>query len=81
MVIETLQKYSIKRRGIKLAAITNHNQKELKEGIIHIHKMLELRKLRTIHQKTGKTCINCDSYCHDQNIQKQTINLTNKHQN
>ena len=34
-----------------MAYITRKDTKQLKNGIVKIHKMLELRKLRAIHQR------------------------------
>lgn len=63
-----------------MAAVTNHDSKEIKEGIIHIHRMLELRKLHLRRLKAGKVCGICESYCNDRGIQKQTRAFIHKYQ-
>ena len=63
-----------------MAAITNHDSKEIKEGIVHIHKMLELRKLHLSRLKAGKVCGICESYCEDQGLQRQTRAFIHKYQ-
>ncbi|MEM2967897.1 MAG: hypothetical protein QXP44_00925 [Candidatus Bathyarchaeia archaeon] len=63
-----------------MAAITNYDVKELKEGVIHIHRMLELRKLHLKNLQTGKICGACSSICNELGLQKQTLGFINKRQ-
>lgn len=69
-----------KKDVIKLAAITNYDAKELKEGIINIHRMLELRKLHLKNLQSGKICGACSSICSELGLQKQTLGFMNKRQ-
>ncbi|MEM2999756.1 MAG: hypothetical protein QXV09_05435 [Candidatus Bathyarchaeia archaeon] len=63
---------------IELAAINNYEAKELKEGIIHIHRMLELRKLHIKNSQAGKICGACNSICSELGLQKQTLHFISK---
>jgi len=63
-----------------MAAITHQDTKELKEGIVHIHKMLELRKLHMKHLRAGEMCGVCKSFCHEIGLQKQTREFIEKYQ-
>ena len=63
-----------------MAAITNQDSKELKEGIVRIHKMMELRKLHINRLRAGKVCGICKSFCEDQRLQKQTQAFIHKYQ-
>jgi len=63
-----------------MAAITNYDSREIKEGIVHIHRMLELRKLHIRRLKAGKVCGICESFCKDQGLQKQTQAFIHKYQ-
>ena len=46
------QQYNIVQKfGDMMAYLPSEDAKQLKNGIVHIHKMLELRKFRVIHQK------------------------------
>lgn len=59
------------------------NKKEvqqLKAGVVHIHKMLELRKLHIKRQRAGKMCGICKSYCHELGLQKETREFLKKYQ-
>lgn len=40
----------IQKIGDMMAYLSSEDAKQLKNGIVHIHKMLELRKFRAIHQ-------------------------------
>ena len=62
-----------------MAAITNYDSKEIKEGIVRIHKLLELRKLHLRRVKAGKVCGICNSFCEDQGLQKQTQAFIHKY--
>lgn len=59
-----------------MAAINNFDQKELKEGIINIHRMLELRKLHIKNLQTGQICGACKSICNELGLQRQTLRFT-----
>jgi hypothetical protein len=48
---------------------------QLKAGVVHIHKMLELRKLHLNRQRAGKMCGVCKSFCHELGLQKETKNI------
>jgi NAD-dependent dihydropyrimidine dehydrogenase PreA subunit len=63
-----------------MAAITNQDSKELKEGIVRIHKMMELRKLHLNRLRAGKVCGICESFCEAQGMQKQTREFIHKYQ-
>jgi hypothetical protein len=52
-----------------MAAVANHDSKEIKEGIVRIHRMLELRKLHLRRLKAGKACGICESFCNDKGLQ------------
>ena len=62
-----------------MAAIVNVDAKEIKEGIVKIHRVLELRKLHTKRLSAGKACAVCRSYCHELGLQKKTIELLEKY--
>jgi hypothetical protein len=62
-----------------MAAIVPEDAKEIKEGIVNIHKLLELRKLHINRLRTGRTCGVCQSFCRELGLQKQTKNLIEKH--
>ena len=53
---------------------------QLKAGVVHIHKMLELRKLHLKRQRAGKMCGVCKSFCHELGLQKEVQNFLHKHQ-
>jgi hypothetical protein len=63
-----------------MAAITHQDAKEIKEGIVNIHRMLELRKLHVNRQRSGKMCGVCKSFCHELGLQKQTREFIEKYQ-
>lgn len=62
-----------------MAAIINVDAKAIKEGIVNIHRMLELRKLHTKRLSAGKACGVCKSFCQELGLQKQTRELTEKY--
>jgi hypothetical protein len=62
-----------------MAAVANHDSKEIKEGIVRIHRMLELRKLHLRRLKAGKACGICESFCNDKGLQKQTQAFIHKY--
>jgi hypothetical protein len=62
-----------------MAAITNLDAKEIKEGIVNIHRLLELRKLHIKSLKAGKMCASCKSFCHELGLQKQTRHFIEKY--
>lgn len=63
-----------------MAAIGNQDAKEIKDGIVNIHKMLELRKLHIKRLRAGKMCGLCESFCHELGLQKQTREFIDKYQ-
>jgi hypothetical protein len=63
-----------------VAAIINVDAKEIKEGIVNIYRMLELRKLHTKRLGSGKACGVCESFCQELGLQKQTKALIEKYQ-
>ena len=63
-----------------MAAIINEDAKEIKSGIVNIHRILELRKLHTKRLGAGKACGVCESFCHELGLQKQTRELIQKYQ-
>ncbi|MEM4733067.1 MAG: hypothetical protein QXD70_00885 [Candidatus Bathyarchaeia archaeon] len=63
-----------------MAAISNYDAKELKEGIINIHRMLELRKLHMKNSQAGKICGACSSICNELGLQKHTLRFVTRRQ-
>ena len=63
-----------------MAAIINVDAKEIKKGIVNIHKLLELKKLHTKRLGAGKACGVCESFCQELGLQKQTRELIAKYQ-
>jgi len=63
-----------------MAAISHQDTEELKQGIVQIHKNLELRKLHINRLRAGKMCGVCKSFCHEIGLQKQTKELIDKYQ-
>ena len=62
-----------------MAAITHQDAKEIKNGIVRIHKRLELRKLHMKRVRAGKMCGVCESVCRAVGLQKQTIEVIEKY--
>jgi hypothetical protein len=62
-----------------MAAITRQDAKEIKTGIVNIHKRLELRKMHMKRVSAGKMCGVCKSFCHELGLQKQTIGVIDKY--
>jgi hypothetical protein len=62
-----------------MAAITHQDAKELKNGIVNIHKRLELRKMHMKRMRAGKMCGVCESVCHELGLQKQTIGVIERY--
>ena len=62
-----------------MEAITRQDAQEIKYGIVKIHRLLELRKLHVRRMNAGKMCGACNSFCHEQGLQKQTKELISKH--
>ncbi len=62
-----------------MESITRQDAKELKSGIVNIHKRLELRKLHARRMNAGKVCGACNSFCHELGLQKQTKDLIAKY--
>jgi len=62
-----------------MEAITHQDAKEIKDGIVNIHRLLELRKLHVKRMSAGKMCGTCESFCHEQGLQKQTRDFIGKH--
>jgi hypothetical protein len=62
-----------------MEAITSQDAKEIKSGIVNIHRLLELRKLHVRSRNTGKMCGACNSFCQELGLQKQTHALIEKY--
>jgi len=62
-----------------MEAITRQDAKELKSGIVNIHRLLELRKLHVRRMNSGTMCGACNSFCHELGLQKQTRNVIEKY--
>ena len=62
-----------------MEAITHQDAKEIKTGIVNIHKLLELRKLHVRRVNAGKVCGACESFCHELGLQKQTRDVIAKY--
>jgi hypothetical protein len=62
-----------------MEAITYQDAKEIKAGIVKIHRLLELRKLHVRRMNAGKMCGACESFCHKIGLQKQTKDFIEKH--
>ena len=62
-----------------MESITYQDAKELKSGIVNIHRRLELRKLHVRRMNTGQMCGACNSFCHELGLQKQTKDLIAKY--
>jgi hypothetical protein len=62
-----------------MAAITHQDAKEIKNGIVNIHKRLELRKMHMKRMRAGKMCGVCESVCHELCLQKITIGVIERY--
>jgi hypothetical protein len=62
-----------------MEAITSQDAKEIKSGIVNIHRLLELRKLHVRSRNAGKMCGACNSFCQELGLQKQTHVLIEKY--
>ncbi len=62
-----------------MQAITYQDAKEIKAGIVNIHKMLELRKLHAKSVSAGKVCGLCNSFCNELGLQRQTRHFIEKY--
>jgi hypothetical protein len=62
-----------------MEAITHQDVKEIKAGIVNIHRLLELRKLHVKRMSAGNMCGSCNSFCHELGLQKQTRGLIQKY--
>lgn len=62
-----------------MESITYQDVKEIKSGIVNIHRLLELRKLHVRRMNAGKMCGACESFCHELGLQKQTKDLITKY--
>jgi hypothetical protein len=62
-----------------MEAITHQDAKEIKSGIVNIHRLLELRKLHVRRMNAGKMCGACNSFCQELGLQKQTHALIEKY--
>ena len=62
-----------------MEAITHQDAKEIKAGIVNIHRLLELRKLHVKRVSAGKMCGACNSFCHELGLQKQTRHFIEKY--
>ena len=61
-----------------MEAITYQDAREIKAGIVNIHRLLELKKLHTKNMNAGKMCGVCESFCHELGLQKQTRDFIEK---
>jgi hypothetical protein len=62
-----------------MEAITRQDAKEIKNGIVNIHRLLELRKLHVKRMNAGKMCGACESFCNELGLQKQTKDFIEKY--
>ncbi len=62
-----------------MAAITHQDAKEIKTGIVNIHRLLELKKLHIKCMNAGKMCGSCRSFCQELGLQKQTMHFIKKY--
>jgi len=62
-----------------MEAITRQDAKEIKNGIVNIHRLIELRKLHVKRINAGKMCDACESFCHELGLQKQTKDFIEKY--
>ena len=62
-----------------MEAITHQDAKEIKAGIVNIHRLLELRKLHVKRVSAGNMCGSCNSFCHELGLQKQTRDFIQKY--
>jgi len=62
-----------------MEAITHRDVKEIKNGIVNIHRLLELRKLHVRRMSAGKMCGSCKSFCQKLGLQKQTRDFIEKY--
>jgi hypothetical protein len=62
-----------------MEAINRQDIKEIKSGIVNIHRLLELRKLHVRRMNAGKVCGACESFCHELGLQKQTRDFIAKY--
>lgn len=63
-----------------MAEISPIDAKIIKNGIVNIHKKLELRKMHINRFRMGEYCRTCQSICSDLNMQKQTRDFIKKYQ-
>ena len=62
-----------------MAAITHQDAKEIKNGIVNIHKRLELRKMHMKRVRAGTVCGVGESVCQAVGLQKQTMEVIEKY--
>jgi hypothetical protein len=62
-----------------MESITRQDAKELKSGIVNIHRLVELRKLHVRRMNAGTMCGACNSFCQELGLQKQTRNVIEKY--
>ncbi len=62
-----------------MEAITHRDAKEIKNGIVNIHRLLELRKLHVRRINAGSMCDSCKSFCQELGLQKQTRDFIKKY--
>jgi hypothetical protein len=62
-----------------MESITRQDAKELKSGIVNIHKLVELRKLHVRRMNAGTMCGACNSFCQELGLQKQTHAVIEKY--
>jgi hypothetical protein len=62
-----------------MESITRQDAKELKSGIVNIHRLVELRKLHVRRMNAGTMCGACNSFCQELGLQKQTHAVIEKY--
>ena len=62
-----------------MESIFRQDARELKSGIVSIHRLMELRKLHVRRMNSGKMCGACTSFCQELGLQKQTHAVIEKY--
>ena len=62
-----------------MESISRQDAKELKSGIVNIHRLVELRKLHVRRMNAGTMCGACNSFCQELGLQKQTHAVIEKY--
>ena len=60
-----------------MESISRQDAKELKSGIVNIHRLVELRKLHVRSMNSGKMCGACTSFCQELGLQKPVEGVEN----